>query len=207
MITAAPFSIKQTYVMDSNKEPIVEQPSIEMQRAYKSLTENTPTEVTIPNTNKKYLIKWLKYGQLNKLSKLLIRINNIDNKNASENVLDKANMIIGDSKLACKASAIYILNGFWTLHLKYWFLWRWFYYIKQYDYAQLLPILTEGKKKVPAMQFFGTTTLLIGAKDTLLQMTTMEAERILQGLNMGQLSQEQSTESSSSEQDTSSSDL
>lgn len=192
--------------MGNTREPLVGQPTLEMQREYKSLTDNIPTEVAILGTNKKYLIRWLKYGQLSKLSKLLIRKHDVDNKDVGESALSKADMIIGDSKLACKASAIYVLNGFWTLHLKYWFLWRWFYYVRQYDYAQLTPILTEGKKKVPLMPFLGTTTLLIGAKDSLLQMTTMEAEHILQGLNSAQLSQEQSTGSSSSGQDTSSSD-
>lgn len=192
--------------MGNTKESVVGQPTLEMQREYKSLTDNIPTEVAILGTNKKYLIRWLKYGQLSKLSKLLIRKHDVDNKDVGESALSKADMIIGDSKLACKASAIYVLNGFWTLHLKYWFLWRWFYYVRQYDYAQLTPILTEGKKKVPLMPFLGTTTLLIGAKDSLLQMTTMEAEHILQGLNSAQLSQEQSTGSSSSGQDTSSSD-
>ena len=192
--------------MGNTKEPLVGQPTLEMQREYKSLTDNIPTEVAILGTNKKYLIRWLKYGQLSKLSKLLIRKHDVDNKDVGESALSKVDMIIGDSKLACKASAIYVLNGFWTLHLKYWFLWRWFYYVRQYDYAQLTPILTEGKKKVPLMPFLGTTTLLIGAKDSLLQMTTMEAEHILQGLNSAQLSQEQSTGSSSSGQDTSSSD-
>lgn len=192
--------------MGNTKEPVVGQPTLEMQREYKSLTDNIPTEVAILGTNKKYLIRWLKYGQLSKLSKLLIRKHDVDNKDVDESALSKVDMIIGDSKLACKASAIYVLNGFWTLHLKYWFLWRWFYYVRQYDYAQLTPILTEGKKKVPLMPFLGTTTLLIGAKDSLLQMTTMEAEHILQGLNSAQLSQEQSTGSSSSGQDTSSSD-
>ena len=188
------------------EEPIVEQPTLEMQRQIKSLTDNTPTEITIPRTKKKYLIKWLKYGQVAKLSRLLIHKSNKDNEDDASDMIAGSETVITDSKLACKAAAIYVLNGFWVLHLKYWFLWRWFYYIKQYDNAQLQPILNEGKKKVPLMQFFGTTTSLIGVRDTLLQMTTMEAERILQGLNSEQPSQEQNTESFSSEQDTSSSD-
>ncbi len=182
--------------MGKRKEPTVNQPTLEEQREYKSLTENTPTEVVIPRTNKKYLIKWLKYGQLNKLSKLLIRKKGVDDNSDNKDLTQALELIIEDSKIACKAAAIYVLNDFWILHLKYWFLWRWFYYIRQYDYMQLQPLLVEGKKKVPLMQFFGATTSLIGAKDTLLQMTTMEAEHILQGLNSEQLSQEQSTESS-----------
>lgn len=201
-MTAAALYQFQTYM--TKEEPIVTQPTLDEQRQYKSLSENTPTEVTILHTKKKYLVRWLKYGQLNKLSKLLVGKHNKDNDdNADEAVLDT---LIRDSKLACKAAAIYVTNGFWSLHLRYWFLWRWFYYVKQYDPVQLSPILVEGKKKVPLMQFLGATTSLIGAKDTLLQMTMTEAEHILQGLSSELPSPEQSTESISSGQDTSSSD-
>lgn len=55
-------------------------------------------------------------------------------------------VISSDAKLSCKAAAIYTLNGLFKLHLCYWFRWRWFYYIRQYDDIQLQPILAEGKK-------------------------------------------------------------
>ena len=181
--------------MGKKEEPIINQPTQEEQRQYKSLENNTPTEVAIPRTKKKYLIRWLKHCQLEYLTRLLIH-----------NQVSMLDVISSDAKLSCKAAAIYTLNGLFKLHFCYWFRWRWFYYIRQYDDIQLQPILAEGKKKVPLMQFFAATTSLIGAKDTLLQMTMMEAEHILQGLSMEQLSQAQSTESSSSEQDTSSSD-
>lgn len=187
-------------------EPIINQPTIEEQRQYKSLENNTPTEVTIPRTRKKYLVHWLKHCQIEYLTKLLIRKQKTDDKDRNENDVNVLDVISSDAKLSCKAAAIYTLNGLFKLHLYYWFRWRWFYYIKQYDDIQLQPILAEGKKKVPLMQFFAATTSLIGAKDTLLQMTMMEAEHILQGLSTGQLSQAQNTESSSSEQGISSSD-
>ena len=188
------------------KEPIVSQPTLEEQRAYKSLENNTPTEVTILRTKKKYLIRWLKHCQLEYLTKLLIRKKKKDNEDIAENNISMLDIISSDAKLSCKAAAIYTLNGLFKLHFCYWFRWRWFYYIRQYDDIQLQPILAEGKKKVPLMQFFAATTSLIGAKDTLLQMTMMEAEHILQGLSTGQPSQVQNTESSSLEQDISSSD-
>lgn len=187
-------------------EPIINQPTIEEQRQYKSLENNTPTEVTIPRTRKKYLVHWLKHCQIEYLTKLLIRKQKTDDKDRNENDVNVLDVISSDAKLSCKAAAIYTLNGLFKLHLCYWFRWRWFYYIKQYDDIQLQPILAEGKKKVPLMQFFAATTSLIGAKDTLLQMTMMEAEHILQGLSTEQLSQAQNTESSSSEQGISSSD-
>ena len=166
------------------KEPKVEQPSVESQRTYASIRDNDATVVQILGTKKKYKIRWAKNGQIDKLSRLLIRKADTDDKDGqSDNALDA---IIDDTKLACKAAAIYILDGYWKIKFRYWFLWRWFYYIRQYDNAQLQPILDEGKKKLPLMQFLMTTTSLTGAKGTLMSMRTEEAERILQELATAQ---------------------
>lgn len=166
------------------KEPKVEQPSVESQRTYASLRDNDATVVSILGTNKKYKIRWLKNGQIDKLSRLLIRKSDTDEKDGTQdNALDA---ILNDSKLACKASAIYILDGYWKIKFRYWFMWRWFYYIRQYDNVQLQELLEEGKKKVPLIPFLTTTMSLTGAKGTLMNMRTEEAERTLQELAMAQ---------------------
>lgn len=162
------------------KEPKVEQPSVDAQRTYASIRDNDATIVTILGTKKKYKIRWLKNGQIDKLSRLLIRKGDTDDKDGKDdNPLDA---VLSDGKLACKAAAIYILDGYWKLKFRYWFLWRWFYYIRQYDNVQLQELLDEGKKKVPLTQFLMTTMSLTGARVTLMNMRTEEAERILQEL-------------------------
>lgn len=165
----------------NSQEPKIEQPSNEAQLEYLSLVNNDPTEVTIQRTNKKYKIFWLKNGQLEKLSRLLMHKRDVEKPEETTGI-DALDEILEDSKLACKAAAIYILSGYWNLKFRYWFLWRWFYYIRQYENIELLPVLNEGKKKIPLLQFLGTTTYLIGARGTLMQMRTEEAEVILQGL-------------------------
>ena len=160
------------------KEPKVEQPSVESQRDYVSLRDNDATIVPVLGTKKKYKIRWLKNGQINKLSRLLIRKSDTDDKDGqNDSPLDA---VLDDTKLACKAAAIYILDGYWKLKFRYWFLWRWFYYIRQYDNDQLQPILDTGKKKVPLTQFLLTTMSLTEARVTLISMRTEEVERILQ---------------------------
>ena len=159
-------------------EPRIEQPSVEEQRTYASLRDNDATVVTILGTKKKYKVRWMKNGQIDKLSRLLIRKGDTDNEDGEKgNALDS---ILEDTKLACRVAAIIVLDGYWKIKFRYWFLWRWFYYIRQYDNAQLQPILDEGKKKVPLMQFLMTTMSLTAAKVTLMSMRTEEAERILQ---------------------------
>ncbi len=193
--------------MDKNEEPKIEQPGLNAQQEYLSMINDDPTVIEIPRTTKKYKLHWLKNGQLVKLSRLLLRKRKNDTPGADETTgVDYLDAILEDNKLACKAAAIYILNGYWKVTLKYWFLWRWFYYVRQYDNVQLLPILQEGKKKVPLIQFFNTTTYLIGAKGTLMQMRTEEAEHTLQELAMAQQQQTQKKDNGSQPQGTSSSD-
>ena len=166
------------------KEPKIEQPSVESQRTYASMRDNDATVVGILGTKKTYKIRWLKNGQIERLSRLLIRKGATDDKDGEND--SSLDAVIEDSKLACKAAAIYILDGYWKLKFRYWYLWRWFYYIRQYDNVQLQELLEEGKKKVPLTQFLLTTMSLTGVRGTLMNMRTEEAERILQELASAQ---------------------
>lgn len=189
------------------KEPEIKQPTEQQQREYISVRDNDATEVSILGTKKKYKIRWLRNSQLLKLSRLLLHKADTDDKDpkeADEN--DVFKMVASDSKLACKASAIFILDGFVKLKLFYGILWRWFYYVKEYSDLQLQDLLNEGKKKVPVVPFLGTIMCLTEAKGTLMNMTMREAEHILQGLRSEQGSQTESGSSGSTQADTSSSD-
>lgn len=156
------------------KEPVVSQPSMAAQQNYASIIADTPTEVSIPRTKKKYKVFWLCNGQLEKLSFLLVRKKSVDNEDNPEP--DPFSALADDLKIGCKAAAIYVLHGYWKLKLNYWWLWRWFYYVRQYDNIQLMPLLIEGKKKVPLEQYFWNITFLTGARGTLMQMRMEEAE-------------------------------
>lgn len=178
-----------------NNEPKVEQPSLDAQQLYLSLIGNDAEEVGILRTKKKYRIRWLKNGQLEKLTRLLLHKKTIDNdRTTGSEVMDA---ILEDNRLACKAAAVIILDGFWKLKFRYWFLWRWFYYIRQYDNIQLVGILETGKKKVPLRQFYKTITSLTEAKDTLMRMRTEEVEAILQGQSLVERLQTESNGSGS----------
>ena len=135
--------------MAEDKEPVIEQPSFDAQQLYLALISNEADEVEILRTKKRYKIRWLKNGQIEKLSRLLMCKKDAHKQTGIE-ALDE---VLGDTKLACKAAAVIILDGYWKLKFRYWLLWRWFYYIRQYDNIQLDPILEMGKKKVPQMQF------------------------------------------------------
>ncbi len=167
-----------------NKEPDVRQPSRIEQMTYQSLRDNDATIVKV--RKKKYKIRWLKNGQLAKMGRLLLHKKTFDvargekEDNKQEDILSS---FLADQKLACKTAAIMVLDGFWKVRMKYWFLWRWFYYIRQYQPSELDDLISEGKKKVPLEQFLKVTMYLTGARDTLMMMRTAEAERILHELS------------------------
>lgn len=181
--------------MKKEEEEKVEQPSIDAQQIYLSLISNDAEEVGILRTNKKYKIRWLKNGQLEKLSRLLLHKKTIDESTTTGS--DVMDAILEDNKLACKAAAIIILDGYWKIKFRYWYLWRWFYYIRQYDNIQLHEILETGKKKVPLNQFYATIMSLTEAKDSLMRMRAKEVETTLHGLNMDRLSQTESKDNGS----------
>ena len=134
------------------------------------------TVVEIPRTKKKYMVRTLTPNQLEDIAKLLF--------NKRGKTMTTEADIIQNTKIAAKAAALYLLPGYWKRKFTYWYLWRWFYYIKQYDNIQLIKILEVGKKKVPLKQFYGTITSLTEAKDTLMRMRTEEVEAILQGQSL-----------------------
>ncbi len=134
----------------------------------------TYTIVEIPRTKKVYKVRTLTNNQLEDIARLLFRT---DEQKTTEET------IIQDTKIAAKAAAIYLTPGFWKRKLTYWFKWRWFYYIKQYDNAQLQPIISAGYGSTPYIDFLKTMSLLANQKDTQMRMTVQEAEKILQELS------------------------
>ena len=167
-----------------NLEPVVNQPDEEAQRLYMSMVNNDAEEVTILRTKKKYKIRWLKNGQLEKLTRLLLHKKTIDeDETTGSGVMDA---ILEDAKLACKASAIIILDGYWKLKFNYWWLWRYFYYIKQYDNIQLEPILSAGLNATPYISFLKTMSILVNQKTTQMRMTRKEAEKVMQEMSIRQ---------------------
>lgn len=128
------------------------------------------TMVSIPRTNKKYKVRNpLTPTQLEAITRLL-----------NQKSIATETAIIQDLRIACKAAVIYLLPGFWKRKLIYWLMWRWFYYIKQYDCIQLQPIISTGYGSTPYVDFLRTVSILSNQKTTLMQMTREEGEKMLE---------------------------
>ena len=134
------------------------------------------TVVEIPRTKKKYMVRTLTPNQLEDIAKLLF--------NKRGKTMTTEADIIQNTKIAAKAAALYLLPGYWKRKFTYWYLWRWFYYIKQYDNEQLQPIISAGYGSTPYVDFLQTMSILANQKDAQMRMTVQEAEKVMQEIAM-----------------------
>lgn len=134
--------------------------------------ESESVKVSIPGTTKSYEISKLGNAQLVKVCRLLV-------SRAGYDADDPLSAIVNDDKLACKVAAAIVIRGFFTMRLKWWLLWRWFYYVRQYDVMQLNELLSEGVSALPYSETLNTYSMLSATREMLLHMTFAEAQRLL----------------------------
>ena len=138
----------------------VKQPSKEAPDELNAIIENLPDYAKI--RNKTYKIKWLHAGTVRKINQIILEEGN-------------------DAVANYQTAACIILNGFLKIKLFYPFLWRWFYYVKQYSEADLTEVLAIGKKKIPRQSYFVNTILMTDMMDTMMMMNKKEVSSIRQG--------------------------
>lgn len=143
----------------------MEQPSLDIQIELGKLADNKPDIVKIPYTNRNVKIYWIKRRTLRCVTEVL------NDRNSSQK---------NESKITCKAMAYLVLNDFWKIKFFYPFLWRWYFYIRQYNDYQCLKIIEIAKKKAPLTPYYLSMVFLNGLKDTLALMTREEVNHIHQ---------------------------
>ena len=149
----------------NNVEPINEATK-EDKEALLSIQQNEADIVQLRGHNIK--VRWLHPSVMDWISALLVH--KADKKN-----------------LMARCAALVRLNGFFKAHLFYWFVWRWYYYIRQYNSLELTPLFEVAvKKKVQEekMAYLNAMTFLLALDTTEKQMTKEEAEHILQELRL-----------------------
>ena len=76
--------------------------------------------------------------------------------------------------VGCKCLAAARLNGYFSIKFLWWFLWRWYYFLRRYTDSELTDAIIAIKKKVASGSYFFNTTLLIGMRETMMQMNREE---------------------------------
>jgi len=143
----------------------MDNPSNEIRQELNDLCLGGKEFVRIPETKRKVAIGWIKGGTERKVSSI------INSPNKSERY---------EQTVLHRAAAAIVLNSYWKIKFCFPILWRWYFYVREYDHNQLLPIFEMGKKKVPLMQYYKSMALLKQLDDCLKRTNRQEAELILQ---------------------------
>ena len=155
----------------------ISMPGDEDEKELNSIMENEKSEVTV--RGRKMKIGWLKHETTRTITRILHKGGGGDGGGG-----DGGDG--GDDKLGCKVAAAIVLNDYWKIHLLHWLTWRWYYYVRQYTEVELLPLVMEGKKKVPQEAYYALIMLSIGMRDTIMTMKKDEVERFLREQRGGQ---------------------
>lgn len=148
------------------KKKAVSEATLDDEKLQKSVTKNYSDPVAV--RGRVFNVRWMHPATTDRITCLMLKDGN-------------------DNKILAQCAALIVLNGFWKVIFFYPVLWRWFYYVRQYNADELMPLFEMAQKKTQsqaAVAYLNATMLLTALKDTKKQMTKAEAERTLQGLRM-----------------------
>ena len=151
----------------AKKEKTIKEATAEDEKLQMSVRMNMGDPVKV--RNKTYNIRWLHPFTNERVTLLMQKDGN-------------------DNKVLSQCAALIVLGSFWRTKFWYWLLWRWFYYVKQYNAAELAPLFEMAQKKTVQEEtaaYLNAMIFLTALKDTMKQRTKAEAARTLQELRGG----------------------
>lgn len=149
------------------------QPTLKSRREYLDIVEDSATTVRIPRAKKSFRIRWVKPYTMERLTRVWL-----ERDLASARVADGSDVLsdlAAEPYFAFKEAALFILNNDIRIRLFYPLLWRWLAF--RYDEAQMVPIIAEGKKKLPLTAHFETMVCSMDMRTDTMKMTKKEADQ------------------------------
>lgn len=151
----------------------MKQPDIQARKEYMDIVENSATVVPIIGTRRSVRLRWMKPYTMERLTKVWIE------RDLASASVEKGSEVLKDLAkepyFAFKEAALMILNHDLKIRFLYPFYWRWL--ARRYDETQMVPIIAEGKKKVPLEAHYATMVYSMDMRTDAMKMTRKEAER------------------------------
>lgn len=145
---------------------------MESRREYAAHESALSTRVLIPGTKKSITLREMHPGTIEFITKIWIERDLASaSVNSGEDVLKD---LAKEPYFAFKEAAAYYLNHDIKLRLFWPFLWRWWAF--RYTESQMLPIIKEGKKKLPLSPHFEIMAYSMDTRTDWMKMTKVEAE-------------------------------
>ena len=133
-----------------------------------------PTRVHIPGTKRYVTLRGIKPYTLERLTRLWIER---DVESIPEDSASTLKSMCKEPYFAVKEAAILATNSFWGLVFVYPFKWRVWAFLRGYTESQVMPIITEGKKKLQLTAHWTNMAFSVDMRTDWMRMTKKEAEQ------------------------------
>ena len=137
------------------------------------ITANKPAIITIPGTTKEVKVYGVKPYTLEKITELWIE----RDVNAAEDSASTLKSMCSEPYFAVREALYFVLNSWWKINLFHKFLTFWWGKVKGYTDEQMLPIIMEGKKKLPLTAHWMIMAYSADMRTDMMKMTKTEAEQ------------------------------
>lgn len=151
----------------------MKQPTLAQRQEYIAHESAIPSRVRIPGTKRTITLREMHPGTIRFITKIWIERDLASAK--IEKGADVLKDLAKEPYFAFKVAAAYYLNNDIKLRLFWPFLWRW--WALRFTESQMLPIIQEGKKKLPLTAHYETMAFTMDTRTDWARMTTREAEQ------------------------------
>lgn len=152
----------------------MKQADIKARQSLDGVVEDTPSIVTIPGTKKKVKLKGVKPYTLERITKLWLKR---DSMSIPDDTASTLKSMCSEPYFAVQEALYFVLNSWWKIILFHRILTFWWSKVKGYTDAQMLPIIMEGKKKLPLTAHWTIMVYSADMRTDMVKMTKTEAEQ------------------------------
>ena len=151
----------------------MKQADLQARQRLDEIANDVPTIVQIPGTRKSVKVRGVKPYTLEKVTKLWLERDSLATPEDSASTLKS---MCTEPYFAVKEALYFVLNGWFRINLFHKFMTFWWGKVKGYTDEQMLPIILEGKKKLPLTAHWMIMAYSADMRTDMVKMTKKEAE-------------------------------
>ena len=151
----------------------MKQADLKARQRLDEIANDVPTNVQIPGTRKVVKIRGVKPYTLEKVTRLWLER---DSLSAPEDSASTLKSMCSEPYFAVREALYFVLNGWFKINLFHRFMTFWWGKVRGFTDEQMLPIILEGKKKIPLTAHWMIMAYSADMRTDMVKMTKKEAE-------------------------------
>lgn len=141
---------------------------------FDELLFDLPSEVHIPGTRRNVRLTGIHPYTIERLTKLWMERDAVE---VPDNDAATLKSMCVEPYFSIKEACLFVLNGFFKIKFWYPIMWRIWAYLRGYTEEQMMPIIQEGKKKIPLTAHWTNMAYSVDMRADWKGMTEKEAEQ------------------------------